>query len=347
MSLPEKFIAIDEEGFPLFGDIRVSDPKVCTEILNNLRYSENNAFMTTVADDDALVEAFDEPYVAQQVLKLPNGEWRILLPFGLEKVFKPADLGLDEWDRFHGLTDKSIPFVFSRAAQNEFFNLVDEFDDESITIDGETIEVESWLPDVDEVETSDRWTKIYRTENPKWELEQAAPALVDMLPRLKLPKSKVLVLGCGSGEDAAFFAQAGHVVTAVDFSEEAIARAKKKFGHLPNLEFIQQDIFKLGREHDNSYSLVFEHTCFCAINPAKRNDMVKLWRRVLIESGFLMGVFFTMEARRNTPFGATEWEIRERLKRGFHFVFWSRWQKSIERRNGKELYVYAQKKSLT
>lgn len=346
MALPEKFIAIDEEGYPLFGEIRVTDPAVGSEILRNIRFAENNAFMTDVMGDEALIEAFDEPLVAQQILKLENGSWRILLPYGLELVFKPATLTLDEWDRFHGFTDKNIPFVMSRKAQNEFFNLVDSFDDESITIDGKTLELSSWLPDVEEVENDERWTKIYRTEDPKWELQEPAPALVDMLPRLKLPKSRILVLGCGSGEDANHFAEHGHVVTAVDFSEEAISRAKKKFGHVKNIEFIQQDIFKLGREHENAYDIVFEHTCFCAINPAKRNDMVKLWRRSLIETGFLMGVFFTMEAKRNTPFGSTEWEIRERLKKGFKFVFWSRWKKSPGQRNGKELFIYAQKKTL-
>lgn len=346
MSLPEKFIAIDEEGYPLFGETRVTDPEVGAELLRNIHFAENGAFMTELRGEEALIEAFDEPLVAQQVLKLGTGAWRILLPYGLEMAFKPETLSLDEWDRFHGLTDHKIPFIFSRKAQNEFFNLVDTFDDESITIDDKNYELPTWLPDIEEVETSARWTKIYKSEEPRWELNQPAPALVDMLPRLKLPKSKVLVLGCGSGEDAAYFAEHGHVVTAVDFSEEAIARAKKKFSHLPNLEFIQQDIFKLGHEHDQAYSIVFEHTCFCAINPAKRNDLVKLWRRVLIENGFLMGVFFAMEARRSTPFGATEWEIRERLKKGFQFVFWARWKKSIERRNGKELFIYAQKKAL-
>jgi hypothetical protein len=46
------------------------------------------------------------------------------------------------------------------------------------------------------------------------------------------------------------------------------------------------------------------------------------------------------------PFGATEWEIRERLKRSFNFLYWTRWKKSIPRRLGKELVVYAQKKQI-
>jgi 2-polyprenyl-3-methyl-5-hydroxy-6-metoxy-1,4-benzoquinol methylase len=41
-----------------------------------------------------------------------------------------------------------------------------------------------------------------------------------------MPRCRVLVLGCGEGHDAAFFAQNGHIVTGVDISPEAITRAQ-------------------------------------------------------------------------------------------------------------------------
>jgi SAM-dependent methyltransferase len=344
MSLPDKYIAIDEEGFPLFGDVRVTDAKVGAEILKNIKFAENGAFQTTLQETDYFVEAFDEPYVAAQVSKAPSG-WTISLPYSLEVSFDPHSLSLDEWDRFHGFTSSGVPFVLSRKAQAEFFNLVNEFDDESITIDHEVIELPGWLEPQTEVRNEKYWSHIYQTEEPRWELNDAAPALKDMLPRLKLPKSRVLVLGCGSGNDAAYFAEQGHFVTAVDISPEALARAQKKYGHLSNIKWLQEDIFKLNQSHDQSYDLVFEHTCYCAIDPSKRNELVKNWKRLLAPGGYLLGVFFTMEKKKGPPFGGSEWEIRERLKKSFQFVFWGRWHQSIERRNGKELLIYAQKKS--
>lgn len=341
MALPTQFISIDEEGFPLFGELRVQDPVVGAKILNTIRYAENNAFMTSLEDQDYLVEAFDEPLVAQQVLKLPAG-WRILLPYHIEKPFDPKTLTVDEWDRFHGLTLEGIPFVLSRKAQAEFFNLVDEYSDESVTIDGEEIEVPPWLQAKPDVRSEKFWTNIYQTEDPKWELNQPAPALADMIPRLKLPKSRVLVLGCGSGNDAALFAEQGHVVTAVDISPEAIERGKKKYAHLTNITWIEADIFKLGREHTQSYDIVFEHTCYCAIDPSKRNDLIKMWKQFLIPQGHLLGVFFAMERKLGPPFGGTEWELRERLKKSFQFIFWGRWHQSVSQRDGKEFLVYAQ-----
>ncbi|MGZ5279213.1 MAG: class I SAM-dependent methyltransferase [Pseudobdellovibrionaceae bacterium] len=344
MNLPDKYIAIDEEGFPLFGELRVTDPKVGVEILRNLKFAENGAFQTSLNDEDYLVEAFDEPLVAEQVLKLKSG-WRILMPYGLELPFDPTTLSLDEWDRFHGLTLTGVPFVYSRKAQAEFFNLVDEFDDESVTIDDEIIEIPEYYKARPDVRNEKYWSQIYQTEEPRWELNQPAPALIDMLPRLKLPKSRILVLGCGSGNDAAHFAEQGHVVTAIDISPEAIARGKAKYGHLKNITWIEADVFKLGREHDASYDIIFEHTCYCAIDPSKRSALVQTWMRLLIPGGFLFGVFFAMERRTDPPFGGSEWELRQRIKKNFHFVFWGRWHQSIERRNGKEFLVYAQKRT--
>ncbi|MEZ0392110.1 MAG: class I SAM-dependent methyltransferase, partial [Pseudobdellovibrionaceae bacterium] len=275
--LPSHTVAIDEEGFPLFGELRVTDPQVAVEILSQIRFAENGAFLTTLKGDEVIVEAFDDPYVAAQVLKLEAG-WRILLPYGLEMPFDLKSLTLDEWDRFHGKAQNGIPFVFSRKAQAEFFNLVDEFDDESITVDDEIYELPTWLPSAEEVRKGDYWSHIYQTETPRWELNEAAPALKDMLPRLKLPKSRILVLGCGSGNDAAFFAEQGHVVTAVDISAEALDQAKKKYEQYKNITWIQSDLFKIGHDQDGSYDLIFEHTCYCAIDPQKRNDLVALWR---------------------------------------------------------------------
>jgi len=82
------------------------------------------------------------------------------------------------------------------------------------------------------------------TEEPS----ESAKEFSEMLPA----GSKVLELGCGPGEDAAFLAQR-HVVTATDFSESAIVQNKRKFGGVANLEF---------RLHDTAQPLPFEQEAF-------------------------------------------------------------------------------------
>ena len=335
-------VGIDVEGYPKFGDLRVQEPEVGAELLRNIKFSENGAFETELDQQKYIVEAFDEPLVAQMV-DFKNAQWIIILPYDVKMVFDLHSLTVDEWDRFHGLTSTGIPFVLSNKAQAHFFNLVDEFDDDSITWNGIQVTIPPWfVPRVD-LQEEKYWTNVYQTENPGWELNQPSPAFIEYVPKLKLPKSRVLVLGCGSGNDAALFAQAGHIVTAVDFSAEAIERGQKKYSEFKNIRWVQADIFKLDSTYYQAYDIVVEHTCFCAIDPARRSELVKLWNRVLVPGGFLLGVFFVMERRSGPPFGSTEWELRERLKKYFQFSYWNRFRSSIQKRNGKELFIYANK----
>jgi len=350
MTLPESFIVIDEEGFPRFEDIRVSDAKIGSQILSHLKFAENNALVTQYDRYEAVVEAFDEPLVAQ-MLEAPSAKgaaWQAIFPYDVRFDFELEDFSMDEWDRFHGKTKNGLPFVLSRKAQAELFNIVSEFDDESISFAGHRYGLGPWLSssNTSEIGQEKYWSDAYRNEDAGWELSQAAPALVEMLPRLKLPKSRILILGCGSGHDAAFFAEQGNFVTAVDFSPEAIAKAQAKFSHIKNLKFVQKNAFDLDASWNNAFDVVFEHTFYCAIPPERRPELVKIWRRVLTPGGSLMGVFFAMEKRQGPPFGGSEWELRERLKKYFQFTFWGRWRQSTAGRNGKELFILANKREL-
>jgi SAM-dependent methyltransferase len=273
-----------------------------------------------------------------------NGE--IDLPYESKTKFSWSSLRVDEWDRFHGITVQQIPFVFSRQAQIEFFDCLDAFDDDSITVNGERYAVGSWLRPTRSVKEQEFWSEKYDAEAaPGWELGEPSPVLPVVIPQLKLVRSRILVLGCGSGHDAAYLAQAGHVVTAVDFSPSAIAEARKNYGLLENLKFVEADIFKLPEKWHGQFDIIFEHTCFCAISPDMRNDLVKVWRQMLNLHGHLLSVFYVMNLREGPPFGASEWEIRERLRKGFDFLYWTRWHQSLDRRKSAELVVYAKIKS--
>jgi SAM-dependent methyltransferase len=341
MPIPTEFIAIDEEGYPLSGELRIQDSELGSLLLSSLKIHPSGSLVSFFGETEVLVEAFDEPYVAQQVY-FAHSMWTILLPYQTEMTFKLESLSVDEWDRFHGYAENGIPFVMSRKAQALFFEALEGFDDDSVTFQGKEYEIPAYWSENKKIEKPDHWNKVYHDEkNPGWNLGEAAPALVDMLPRLKLPRSRILVLGCGEGHDAAHFANDGHIVTAVDFSAEAIARAKALYSRFDNITWIESDLFKLPANFESSFDIIFEHTCFCAINPAKRSDLIKLWKRFLVKGGHLMGVFFTFEKRQGPPYGATEWEVRERLKKDYQFIFWGRWHQSVPNRQGKELFLYA------
>lgn len=341
-SLPHHFLAIDEEGFALSREVRISDEAIGHEILSNLSFSANGAFQSTYGGTPVLIESFDEPLVAQN-LDRHEGQWVLIFPYGYRTTFDPRSLRLDEWDRFHGIIKNGVPFVFSRAAQASFFDLIEDSDDNSITIDGDIMAIPG-LFEASEIVSEQAWSAQYIKGTTGWNLEQPAPALVEMLPRLKLPKCRVLVAGCGYGHDAALFAKEGHVVTAMDLSEEALRGAQERYGHLPNLRFEKADIFHLNADHRGAYDLIFEHTLLCAVEPEKRSDLIQKWVECLASGGQLMAVLFAMHKPQGPPFGGSEWEYRERLRKKFQFLFWGRWQKSIPSRQGKELFVFAVKR---
>lgn len=342
-SVPHRFIQVDEDGYFKMDDLRVADSESGRAMMAHLSMDGRGRAISNFGGTPVLVEAFDEPYIALDVEKGPNFLWQIRVPYGHAEEFELSSLTLDEWDRFHGRTARGVPFVFSRSAQARFFNMVDEFEDEAIIVDGKRIETRPWLQENPDVNQSAWWSNIYQTEQPRWDLGAPSHALAKFVPQLKLTKQRVLVLGAGTGNDASWFAEQGHLVTAVDFSPDAIARGKEKYGHLPNLTFLQSDVFNLPSSMNGSFDLVFEHTCYCAITPSRRNDLVSVWRRVLVDGGHLMGVFFAMDKPFGPPYGGSEWELRSRLDEKFRPLYWMRLRDSRENRLGHELFVYAQK----
>lgn len=343
------YLTINERGELYSGDNAdteklIPEGEFAQELLRNIRLTNNFNLETTFEKTKYLIEAFDHPLFAYKVLAQDK---KIFIEAQQELIFEAdlAKFSLDPFDRICGLTTSGAPFRLTESAQSTLFDSCDEFDDESFTLNGLKVDTPNYYFENPNLSDSEFWTDIYTSEgNPGWDLGAPAVAFTDMIQRIKLPKCRVLVLGCGSGHDAALFAQAGHVVTAVDFSEGAIQKAKSLYGHLQNIAFVQQDIFTLPHEWNETFDVIVEHTCFCAIDPNRRKEMVKLWRRLLHEEGQLMGVFFAMLKRAGPPYGSSEWEIRELLKNSFHFLFWGRWRQSIPRREGRELFILAKKK---
>ncbi|HVK61307.1 MAG TPA: hypothetical protein VM432_07140, partial [Bdellovibrionales bacterium] len=192
-----RFIQIDESGYFKMEELRVADAETGRAWLASMRVDGMKAFVT-IEDRDVIVEAFDEPYVAVNVSR-EGSDWVLNLPYGYSEKFDIATLTIDEWDRFHGHTARGIPFVFSRAAQSTFFNLVDDYDDDSITVSGKQLILNAWLQANTDAEKPAWWSEFYKTNEPRWDLGDAHPALAQYVPGLKLQRSRILVLGAGRG----------------------------------------------------------------------------------------------------------------------------------------------------
>lgn len=350
-----KYVTLDEDGYFGNGTLRYEDDNFGAELLRNLKYKDR-VLVSKSGENDVIVEAFSDPLVARHVFKSESGVgYDLEFPYGIETLLDLNQLYVDEWDRFHGFTQlasgETLPFVLSRQAQADLFELAEEFDDDSITLDGKAFDVKPWYMSESAVDNPLFWGAQYSiwkddASKPGWDLEEPAAALRDISSQLKLNKARIAVLGSGSGHDAAFFAQQGHHVTGIDFSADAIKVATEKYGNVKNLQFLQGDVFKLPEKLKGSFDIVYDHTLLCAINPTQRREALKAYKRLLAPEGHLLGIFMILNPSVRPPFGMTEWELREMLKGKFHTLYWTRWKKSIPRRDGRELIVYAQAKEL-
>ncbi len=71
------------------------------------------------------------------------------------------------------------------------------------------------------------WEDAYKTV-PPWDVGLPQPAFVELVQAGELNRSRVLDVGCGTGENALYFAGKGFSVIGVDLSSRAVAAARAK-----------------------------------------------------------------------------------------------------------------------
>ena len=160
------------------------------------------------------------------------------------------------------------------------------------------------------------WDERWRQGDTPWEKGYAAPPLSGYLEagETELHRARrVLVPGCGSGHDVRELARHGIGATGLDLAAAAVERARQE-APVDSEDYVCGDLFaadwRIGREFD----AVWEHTCFCAIDPSRRPAYAQAMAEILPAGGHLVGVFFLTpwdpgEAEEGPPFSATREEI--------------------------------------
>lgn len=165
------------------------------------------------------------------------------------------------------------------------------------------------------------WDEQYRKEETPWEKGAPSPPLKDWIE--KNPGSiqgSVLVPGCGLGHDVRTLARrtAADPVVGIDISITAVEKAKT-FETAGNETYRVADLFNLGPEFTSAYDWVWEHTCFCAIDPERREDYVDAVWNCLKPGGTLLAVFFLDPydedhgPGQGPPHGTTIYELKTRF----------------------------------
>jgi methyl halide transferase len=187
------------------------------------------------------------------------------------------------------------------------------------------------------------WDALYAVGGDGWELGAPAPPLVDVVDRTPPPRGRVAVLGCGRGHDARFRAAHGYDVVGYDFSTAAVTAARglaRRDG--VRVQFEQRDIFTLVGDAFHAFDGVWEYTCFCAIDPARRDEYVRTVASILRPGGWLLACFFPLRAAgAGPPFPVSRAEVRRRLAGPFRVERAQPPLRSARGRQGREWLVLA------
>lgn len=189
------------------------------------------------------------------------------------------------------------------------------------------------------------WEGLYAEGNDGWELREPAPGLVAWLAvgRLGPEGGRVAVPGCGRGHDARLLAQRGYQVVGFDFAEAAVKEARALAAAEGSAaRFERRDIFTLAADFAEAFDAVWEYTCFCAIDPARRADYVEVVRAILKPGGTLLGCFYPLrEGGDGPPYPVALAEVEQLLAPGFRVHESRAPAASVERRHGLEWLVRA------
>ena len=199
------------------------------------------------------------------------------------------------------------------------------------------------------------WNQRYEDEHTPWDQEGVTWGLQSLMDEGRWPlepPARIFVPGCGRGYDVVSLAQTGHRMLGVDYAPlaiEACEAMSAEAGVSDLVELVCADLFTLADLGDESFDAVFEHTCYCAIHPSQRTELLDLYDRVLRPGGLVLGLMFPVCHREGgPPYAVLPEDLREEFAaRGYSAVaeFWP--ARSRDRRRGKEKWFWFRKEGAT
>ena len=154
------------------------------------------------------------------------------------------------------------------------------------------------------------WDERFAAGITPWDYGGVPP---DFAAWLAVPRGRMraLVPGCGSAYEARRLAELGHDVTAIDFSDAALAAALKVMGPCSDA-LVKADFFAF---QSAVFDLVYERAFLCALPRGRWRDWGRRMASLVRSGGVLAGFFYFDDNRRGPPFGIAPERLAALLER--------------------------------
>src|SRR5688572_2075018 len=117
------------------------------------------------------------------------------------------------------------------------------------------------------------WENRYQAGDTPWDKGGPHPVLGLLIEQGEVG-GRILAPGSGLGYDVRELARAADEVLGLDVAPSAVSRALS-YPAVGKETYLHGDFFDLPAEFKGSFDMVWEHTCFCAIDPALRPAYVE------------------------------------------------------------------------
>ena len=156
------------------------------------------------------------------------------------------------------------------------------------------------------------WDTRFRDGVTPWDAGGVPPALKNWIGRRR-GRLRVLIPGAGTGYEVRLFAEHGHDVLAIDFSDAAIEAAKRELGSLSG-RVRKADFFGL---QDGPFDVVYERAFLCALPRTLWSGWARRMAELVSPGGVLAGFFYLDDNPRGPPFGVSQEGLNDLLGKAF------------------------------
>lgn len=141
------------------------------------------------------------------------------------------------------------------------------------------------------------WEKMYEMplEELPWEIKEAPPEIREYIERNRVTGGTALDAGCGTGNFSVYLAQNGFKVVGVDYSEKALAIARKNNEQfkLP-IQYIRTDLTELKRSVPNiTFDFILDYKVAHHLNENQLREYISQCIYLLKMNGRLLLICYS------------------------------------------------------